>query len=72
VAYVDLNLEQVLSDFDQDLGSDINFIVDAERAHIAVTAAFPSITVAGNVANTIHLKNSTVYSIVEKSPEFVF
>lgn len=66
--YVDLNLLQVLSDFDQDLGSDINFIVDPEAAHIAITAPFPSITVAGNVANSIYLKNSTVYSIVDKHP----
>jgi inosine-uridine nucleoside N-ribohydrolase len=66
--YVDLNLQQVKSDFDQDLGSDINFIVDPEAAHIAVTADFPSITIAGNVANTIYLSNTTLYSITEKSP----
>jgi len=56
------------SDFNQDLGSDINFIVDPEAAHIAITADFPSITIAGNVANSIYLSNTTVQSITSKSP----
>ena len=59
--YVDLNLFQTESDFNQDLGSDINFIVDPEAAHIAVTADFPSITIAGNIANSIYV-NSTFFS----------
>jgi inosine-uridine nucleoside N-ribohydrolase len=66
--YVDLNLLQVTSDFNQDLGSDINFIVDPEAAHIAITADFPSITIAGNVANSIYLSSATVQKITSKSP----
>ena len=53
--YVDLNLYQLQSPLAQDIGSDINFLVDPEAAHIAVTAPFPSITVAGNVANQQYL-----------------
>lgn len=49
--YVDLNLFQLQSPLSQDFGSDINFLTDPEAAHIAVTADFPSITIAGNVAN---------------------
>lgn len=49
--YVDLNLFQLQSALAQDFGSDINFLTDPEAAHIAVTADFPSITIAGNVAN---------------------
>lgn len=66
--YVDLNMLQVTSDFNEDLGSDINFIVDPEAAHIAVTADWPSITIAGNVANTIYLNESTVEKITSASP----
>ena len=56
--YVDLNLYQLQSGRAQDIGSDINFLVDPEAAHIAVTALFPSITVAGNVANQQYLSQS--------------
>lgn len=49
--YVDLNLFQLQSALAQGLGSDINFLTDPEAAHIAVTADFPSITIAGNVVN---------------------
>ena len=66
--YVDLNLLQVTSAFNQDLGSDINFIVDPEAAHIAITADFPSITIVGNVANSIYLSNATVQNITSKTP----
>jgi inosine-uridine nucleoside N-ribohydrolase len=66
--YVDLNLIQVTSPFNQNLGSDINFIVDPEAAHIAITADFPSITIVGNVANSIYLSNATVQSITSKAP----
>ena len=66
--YVDLNLLQVTSDWNQDLGSDINFIIDPEAAHIAVTADWPSITIVGNVANSRYLPNTTVQNIVSKSP----
>ena len=53
--YVDLNLYQVSSPLAEDIGSDINFLIDPEAAHIAVTAPFPSITIAGNVANQQYL-----------------
>jgi len=66
--YVDLNFLKVTSDFNQDLGSDINFYTDPEAAHIAVTAEWPSITIAGNVANTIYLNDSVIASITSASP----
>ena len=56
--YVDLNLYQLQSPLAEDIGSDINFLVDPEAAHIAVTAPFPSITIAGNVANQQYLSQS--------------
>lgn len=56
--YVDLNLYQLQSPQAEDIGSDINFLVDPEAAHIAVTAPFPSITIAGNVANQQYLSQS--------------
>lgn len=56
--YVDLNLYQLQSGRAQDIGSDINFLIDPEAAHIAITAPFPSITVAGNVANQQYLSQS--------------
>lgn len=58
--YVDLNLYQLQSAQAQDIGSDINFLIDPEAAHIAVTAPFPSITIAGNVANQQYLPQSTL------------
>lgn len=56
--FVDLNLYQLQSPQAQDIGSDINFLIDPEAAHIAVTAPFPSITIAGNVANQQYLSQS--------------
>ncbi|KAF6217760.1 hypothetical protein HO133_006587 [Letharia lupina] len=56
--YVDLNLYQLQSAQAEDIGSDINFLIDPEAAHIAVTAPFPSITIAGNVANKQYLSQS--------------
>lgn len=56
--YVDLNLYQLQSVTAEDIGSDINFLIDPEAAHIAVTASFPSITIAGNVANQQYLSQS--------------
>lgn len=56
--YVDLNIYQLQSPLAEDIGSDINFLVDPEAAHIAVTAPFPSITIAGNVANQQYLSQS--------------
>ena len=65
--YVDLNLYQLQSAKAQNLGSDINFLVDPEAAHIAVTAPFPSITVAGNVANQQYLSQSMLNRIITSS-----
>ena len=56
--FVDLNLYQLQSPQAEDIGSDINFLIDPEAAHIAVTAPFPSITIAGNVANQQYLSQS--------------
>lgn len=65
--YVDLNLYQLQSPLAQDIGSDINFLVDPEAAHIAVTAPFPSITIAGNVANQQYLSQSMLDRITSSS-----
>ena len=65
--YVDLNLYQLQSPLAEDIGSDINFIVDPEAAHIAVTAPFPSITIAGNVANQQYLSQSMLDRITSSS-----
>ena len=65
--YVDTNLYQLTSPLAQDIGSDINFLVDPEAAHIAVTAPFPSITIAGNVANQQYLTQTQVNAILNAS-----
>jgi len=66
---IDINLFQTTSAFNQDLGSDINFIVDPEAAHIAITAAFPDIIIAGNVANNQYLTTAMVKNITSvKNP----
>lgn len=65
--YVDLNLYQLQSALAQDIGSDINFLVDPEAAHISVTAPFPSITIAGNVANQQYLSQSMLDRITSGS-----
>ncbi|KAK7524934.1 inosine-uridine preferring nucleoside hydrolase [Phyllosticta citriasiana] len=52
--YIDVNLLQTSGSVMQaDLNSDINLIVDPEAAKIALTADFPNITIAGNVANQV-------------------
>ncbi|KAI9924299.1 hypothetical protein MW887_007249 [Aspergillus wentii] len=52
--YVDVNMLQVTGDFMQaDINSDINLMIDPEAAKIALTASFPNITIAGNVANQV-------------------
>ncbi|EPT04460.1 hypothetical protein FOMPIDRAFT_82246 [Fomitopsis schrenkii] len=66
--YVDLNLMQVQGDLGENLGSDINFIVDPEAAHIALTANWPSITIAGNIANTQYLTQDIITQITTQSP----
>ncbi|KAG6991169.1 hypothetical protein G7Y79_00055g089450 [Physcia stellaris] len=65
--YVDLNLYQLQSPLTQDIGSDLNFLIDPEAAHIAVTAPFPSITVAGNVANNQLLTQARLDKIVKSA-----
>ena len=65
--FVDLNLYQLQSALAQDVGSDINFLVDPEAAHIAVTADFPSITIAGNVANQQYLNQTMLDRIINSS-----
>lgn len=65
--YVDLNLYQLQSALAQDIGSDLNFLIDPEAAHIAVTAPFPSITIAGNVANQQYLNQSLLSQIIKSS-----
>ncbi|GES65826.1 inosine/uridine preferring nucleoside hydrolase [Aspergillus terreus] len=52
--YVDVNmLEATGSILLADLQSDINLMIDPEAAKIALTADFPEITIAGNVANQV-------------------
>ncbi|KAJ5114437.1 hypothetical protein NUU61_000196 [Penicillium alfredii] len=52
--YVDLNmLEATGSIMLADLQSDINLMIDPEASKIALTADFPEIIVAGNVANQV-------------------
>ena len=65
--YVDLNLYQLQSPLTQDIGSDLNFLIDPEAAHIAVTAPFPSITIAGNVANNQFLTQARLDKIVKSA-----
>ena len=36
-----------------DINSDINLMIDPEATKIALTAAFPNIVIAGNVANQV-------------------
>ncbi|CAI7594085.1 unnamed protein product [Penicillium manginii] len=52
--YVDLNmLEATGSIMLADYQSDINLMIDPEASKIALTADFPEITIAGNVANQV-------------------
>ncbi|CAI7580659.1 unnamed protein product [Penicillium bialowiezense] len=52
--YVDLNmLEATGSIMLADYQSDINLMIDPEASKIALTADFPNITIAGNVANQV-------------------
>lgn len=52
-----------------DLNSDINLMVDPEAAKIALTAAFPSITIAGNVANQVPQSQEFIDELYEvKTP----
>lgn len=52
--YVDVNMLQATGSVNQaDINSDINLMIDPEAAQIALRADFPSITIAGNVANSV-------------------
>ncbi|KAI0474176.1 Inosine/uridine-preferring nucleoside hydrolase domain-containing protein [Xylariaceae sp. FL0804] len=52
--YIDDNLLQTTGSVTQaDISSDINLMIDPEAAKIALTAAFPNITVVGNAANQV-------------------
>ncbi|KAJ5818803.1 hypothetical protein N7474_004394 [Penicillium riverlandense] len=52
--YVDDNMLQATGSVLQaDLQSDINLMIDPEASKIALTADFPQITIAGNVANQV-------------------
>lgn len=52
--YIDVNLLQTTgSVLLADLNSDINLMIDPEASKIALSADFPSITIAGNVANQV-------------------
>ncbi|QSZ31884.1 hypothetical protein DSL72_001453 [Monilinia vaccinii-corymbosi] len=52
--YIDTNLAQTTGSLLQaDINSDINLMIDPEAAKIALTADFPQITFAGNVANQV-------------------
>ncbi|KAH8653239.1 inosine-uridine preferring nucleoside hydrolase [Tricladium varicosporioides] len=52
--YVDVNMYQATGTVNQaDINSDINLMIDPEASKITLTADFPSITIAGNVANQV-------------------
>lgn len=52
--YVDTNFYQADgTENEADINTDINLMIDPEAARIALTADFPSITIAGNVANQV-------------------
>ena len=65
--FVDQNLYQFQSEQAQDLCTDINLLIDPEAAHIAVTAAFPDITIAGNVASDQYLSQTMLDRITNSS-----
>ena len=65
--YVDLNLYQLQSALANDIGSDLNFLIDPEAARTAVTANWPSITIAGNIANNQYLTQARLDRIVKSS-----
>ncbi|GAB7356881.1 hypothetical protein MBLNU459_g7744t1 [Dothideomycetes sp. NU459] len=57
--YIDVNLLQVTgSTMQADWNSDINLMIDPESTKIALNAAFPNITIAGNVANQVSVSQA--------------
>jgi inosine-uridine nucleoside N-ribohydrolase len=52
--YVDVGMLSALGTVNQaDINSDINLMIDPESSKIALTADFPNIVIAGNVANQV-------------------
>lgn len=68
--YIDVNLLQVTgSTMQADWNSDINLMIDPEATKIALTADFPNITIAGNVANQVSVSQAYLDEIYEvKNP----
>ncbi|KAL2074892.1 hypothetical protein VTL71DRAFT_8672 [Oculimacula yallundae] len=68
--YIDVNLFQATGDFLQaDINSDINLMIDPEASKIALTAKFPNIVIAGNVANQLQSTQEFLDEIYEvKNP----
>jgi len=68
--YIDGNLLQVTGSVMQaDWNSDINLMIDPEGTKIALTAPFPNITIAGNVANQVSVTQEYLDEIYEvKNP----
>lgn len=57
--YIDVNLLQVTgSTMQADWNSDINLQIDPEGTKVALTADFPNITIAGNVANQVSVSQA--------------
>ncbi|TVY83690.1 Uncharacterized protein LSUE1_G003805 [Lachnellula suecica] len=74
--YVDVNMLQATGSVNQaDLNSDINLMMDPEAAKIAFTADFPSITIAGNVANQVQSTQvflDEIYEVKNPYSELVY
>lgn len=69
--YIDDNLLSVTGSVLQaDLSSDINLMIDPEAAKIALTANFPSIVIAGNVANQVMSSQEFLDEIAEVQNPF--
>ncbi|KZT26124.1 nucleoside hydrolase [Neolentinus lepideus HHB14362 ss-1] len=64
--YVDVELLQATGSLLMaNLNSDINLIMDSEAANIALTAPFPNITIAGNVANQVMSTQSFLDQVIQ-------
>ncbi|XMA08545.1 hypothetical protein WAI453_001336 [Rhynchosporium graminicola] len=68
--YVDVNMFQATGSVRQaDINSDINLMFDPEASKIALTADFPNIVIAGNVANQVQSTQEFLDEIYEvKNP----
>ena len=64
--YIDVNLLEVTGTVTQaDINSDINLMIDPEGSKIALTADFPNITIAGNVANQVPITKQYLAELLE-------